>query len=200
MCNVTRNRCNVTRNSQATSLRCKCDRSQSSPLQRTRTMTAFVAWVGVDARAPASIYLALDSRISWPPDKSGIIPRWDFGRKVFASRSHPDLLAYVGDVWFPAIVLGQLVEAIDHGVMFTSRESPEGRFDQIRHAIMQSFAIFRLNSGKSSQLYMPPETRLGSGLSFLYWCCIGLRQTAGGMNRSACPASLARSSCLELAQ
>lgn len=67
------------------------------------SMTAFLSWVGVDHRGPASLYLASDSRISWTDNE---VRSWDRGRKVFACSRTPDVLGYVGDVLFPSLVLG----------------------------------------------------------------------------------------------
>jgi hypothetical protein len=78
-------------------------------------MTILVAWIGVDSRAPASAYIATDSRISW-----GNGDVWDGGRKTFASKKFPDLFGYVGDVAFPSMMLGQFVEALDAGVLCRS--------------------------------------------------------------------------------
>jgi hypothetical protein len=70
-------------------------------------MTSLVSWIGVDSLAPASIYLASDSRISW-----GNRLTWDYSRKLFASRNHPEILGYFGDVLFPSQVLGQLIDLV----------------------------------------------------------------------------------------
>ena len=75
-------------------------------------MTSFVAWVGVDARGPASIYLASDSRISWvDPDKT--FETWDYGRKLFASKKYPEIFGYFGDTLFPSQMLGQVLDLIE---------------------------------------------------------------------------------------
>jgi hypothetical protein len=103
-------------------------------------MTSFVAWIGVDQRGPASIYFASDSRISWEKTQLWDKGRWDSGRKVFATRTQPDLLGYVGDVLFPSLVLGQIVEAIDAGLLYHPDASPMIKFDSIRMAIEQSFS------------------------------------------------------------
>jgi len=97
-------------------------------------MTSFVAWIGIDQRGPASIYLASDSRICW-----GRTQAWNSGRKAFAARTQPDLLGYVGDVVFPSLVLGQLVEAIDAGALYAPGAAPEMKFEIIRSKIENSF-------------------------------------------------------------
>lgn len=74
-------------------------------------MTTLIAWVGVDQRAPASLYIASDSRISWAGE------HWDRGAKTFASPTTPDILGYCGDVIFPALVLPQFVASLGAGLV-----------------------------------------------------------------------------------
>ena len=71
-------------------------------------MTSLLAWIGVDNRGPASAYFASDSRITWHDGSS-----WNYGRKLFACRRYPQILAYCGDVLFPVLTLGQITEMID---------------------------------------------------------------------------------------
>src|SRR2546422_4715158 len=71
-------------------------------------MTTLVAWLGVDSRGPASIYVASDSRITW----GGSTP-WDRGRKLFVCRLRAVLFGYCGEAFFPSQVLGQVAEQID---------------------------------------------------------------------------------------
>jgi hypothetical protein len=94
-------------------------------------MTSLVSWVGIDHRKPASIYIASDSRISW--DAASV---WDSGRKVFASRTRPEIFGYVGDVLFPSLVLGQIADApaspVEEGL-------PEDRFEKISQILRRTF-------------------------------------------------------------
>ncbi len=76
-------------------------------------MTSLVGWVAVDARAPSSLYVASDSRITW----GGPTHRWDQGRKVFACLTKAHLFAYVGAVLFPALALPTITERIDRGLL-----------------------------------------------------------------------------------
>ena len=94
-------------------------------------MTSLVSWIGIDHRRPASIYIASDSRISW-----GVGSVWDFGRKVFASRTRPEIFGYVGDVLFPSLVLGQMA---DEPASSTAQVSPEERFEKISQMVRQTF-------------------------------------------------------------
>ena len=81
-------------------------------------MTTLIAWVGVDQRGPSSLYLASDSRFTW---LEGIT--WDSGCKIFASRTHPALLGYCGDVVFSSISIAQALELIDSDLLFPADAS-----------------------------------------------------------------------------
>lgn len=100
-------------------------------------MTSLVAWIAVDSRAPASIYLASDSRISW-----GTRQTWDYGRKLFASRNYAEILGYFGDVLFPSQVLGQLVYLIDSDLLFSAEDLPANKWLKIVSVVRQSFEAY----------------------------------------------------------
>jgi hypothetical protein len=107
-----------------------------------KVMTTLAALVGADQRGrdlyrPGSLYLASDSRISW--EDQNFTLTWDRGRKLFASSSRPDLLGYVGDVFFPSLVLAQVTSAIDVGAMYPTDASPSERFSLIQKSIKASF-------------------------------------------------------------
>jgi hypothetical protein len=89
-------------------------------------MTLLVAWAGIDTHGPASIYLASDSRISWRG-----AAHFDYGRKVFAFNRWPDILGYCGDVLFPSIVLNQIVDLADAGLLFAQSFSCKQKFQAI---------------------------------------------------------------------
>jgi hypothetical protein len=72
-------------------------------------MTTVTAWVSYDQRAPSGAYIASDSLISTP--SSG----WSSARKTFHSLHHPEVFAYIGDVLFPSLLLGQHVALLDSG-------------------------------------------------------------------------------------
>lgn len=123
-------------------------------------MTAFAAWVGVDQRGPASLYLASDSRISWA---DADFRSWDFGRKVFACTRYPDVVGYVGDVLFPSLVLGQVTALIDAGVLYRPEAGPEERFGQVAAVVRQSFVA--LPPRERRPFWIVYGTRIGRGLS-----------------------------------
>ncbi len=64
---------------------------------------------------------------------------WDFGRKVFSTASGPHLFAYVGDVLFPSLVLGQIASAADQGLLFPDAVDAEDRFAIVRRKLSHTF-------------------------------------------------------------
>lgn len=97
-------------------------------------MTLLVAWIGVDTHGTASAYIAADSRISW-----GDMVNFDHGRKVFAFRQSPDILGYCGDVLFPTMVLSQMVEMGDRGLLFSPTWTCKEKFEAIKEKLVQQF-------------------------------------------------------------
>jgi len=97
-------------------------------------MTLLVSWTGVDTHGTASAYITADSRISWSN-----IGNFDHGRKVFAFRCSPDILGYCGDVVFPTIVLSQIIEMADRGLLFSATSSCKERFEAIKEKLVQQF-------------------------------------------------------------
>jgi hypothetical protein len=113
-------------------------------------MTSLVAWVGVDSRGPASIYLASDSRISWGSNQV-----WDYGRKLFTSKKYPDIFGYYGDVLFPLHALGRVVDLIDADLLLNTKDTPETRLEKIATVVKRSFENY------------PPE-KIVNGFTVVY--------------------------------
>lgn len=97
-------------------------------------MTLLISWVGVDPHGITSAYIAADSRVSW---NDGTI--FDHGRKVFAFRSSPDILGYCGDVLFPTMVLSQITEMANSGLLFSLKATCKDRFEAIKEKLVQQF-------------------------------------------------------------
>jgi hypothetical protein len=97
-------------------------------------MTLLVSWVGVDPHGITSSYISADSRVSW-----GNVATFDHGRKVFAFRLSPDILGYCGDVLFPTMVLSQITEMADHGLLFSPKAPCKERFEAIKEKIVHQF-------------------------------------------------------------
>jgi hypothetical protein len=94
-------------------------------------MTTLVSWIGADSRAPSSVYIATDSRISWD-EKT-----WDFGLKTFASPNTPDVFGYSGDVLFPSLLLAQFCAGLAAGIYEGDWAT---RFRALRQFAEHSFA------------------------------------------------------------
>lgn len=97
-------------------------------------MTLLVSWIGVDTHGTASAYIAADSRVSWSKDVN-----FDHSRKVFAFGHSPDIIGYCGDVLFPTIVLSQITEMADRGLLFSPKASCKDRFEAIKEKLIQQF-------------------------------------------------------------
>ncbi len=83
------------------------------------------------------MYVASDSRISWSGKAT-----YDYGRKVFALRSSPDILGYCGDVLFPTMVLSQIVEMADAGLLFDRDASSEEKIKAIVQKLRYQFSKY----------------------------------------------------------
>lgn len=108
-------------------------------------MTLLVCWAGIDTHGTSSLYMAADSRISWKSPA-----QFDYARKVFAFSNWPDILGYCGDVLFPSIALGQIVELADAGLLFAEDFSPKQKFQAIVDKLNDLFREYpALHSGLS---------------------------------------------------
>lgn len=105
-------------------------------------MTLLLSWLGVDHRRPASLYVASDSRFRW---NNGAI--YDYGKKVFCFKNSPDILGYCGDVIFPTIVLNQIVELGDKGLLFGTEENCDRKFLKIKEYLKKSLSNYPTASG-----------------------------------------------------
>src|SRR4051812_36635979 len=102
-------------------------------------MTTLLAWGAADDHGLTAVYLAADSRISW-----GTNQKWDFGRKVFASKKHPDILGYCGEVSFTTQVLSQVIDMIDNGIIYNNGDNANKKFEKIYNSIKKSFEGYPL--------------------------------------------------------
>lgn len=100
-------------------------------------MTLLVSWIAVDTHGPSSIYICADSRLAW----SGL-GHYDHGRKVFACRHSADIFGYCGDVLFPSMALGQIVEMADTGLLFEPDASPNERSKRVIQKLRYQFSSY----------------------------------------------------------
>lgn len=127
-------------------------------------MTTLISWISVDSRRPSAIYVVTDSRITWGSQ----VRRWDSGRKVFAAPT-PDVFGYCGDVLFPSLVLGQIVDLVTRGILWTGDTDPNDR-----HAVLVEYlrtAFQRRQNAPNQAFTVVHAARQGSGLGgdFLAW-------------------------------
>lgn len=97
-------------------------------------MTLLLSWIGKDSRKISSFYIASDSRISWPGANE-----YDYGRKVFALKNSPDILGYCGDVVYPTIILGQILDMDNDKILFDSKMTNQERSIFLYHEIRKKF-------------------------------------------------------------
>lgn len=100
-------------------------------------MTLLASWIGVDTHGPTSAYIVSDSRISW-----GTRSVFDYGKKVFASSQYPEIFGYAGDVLFPSIVLGQIVEMINCNLLFGKEASCKEKNEAIYHQLCYALSKY----------------------------------------------------------
>ncbi|WP_374163843.1 hypothetical protein [Arcticibacter sp. MXS-1] len=104
-------------------------------------MTLLATWVGVDnskfGYRPSAIYITTDSQFS-----TSIKETFSEGRKTFAMLKHPDIFGYCGDVLFPTIVIGQLIDEADRGLLFKSNCSVEEKASIVFEAIKNAISVY----------------------------------------------------------
>jgi hypothetical protein len=129
-------------------------------------MTSLVAWIAVDQHAPSAFYMASDSRISWGSANA----RWDAGRKLFACVRHPDIFGFTGEVVFPSLVLGQIIEAADTDLIFDKNDSSNERHAKFVDAVTTSFGRRHNAPDENFQILHASRQGVGPNAQFTLWC------------------------------
>jgi hypothetical protein len=127
-------------------------------------MTTLVSWIGVDSRSPSSVYIASDSRISWGPHQV-----WDHGRKVFASSRYPDIWGYCGDVLFPSLVMGQIVDSIDALAILEANDVADRKHNKVVTALKMAFATYPASEKRSFSILHCSRNCEGMESEFFAW-------------------------------
>lgn len=97
-------------------------------------MTSFAACIAFDSRAPSSLYFISDSRITWNiTDKI-----WNSGRKTFSAKNTPDIFGYVGCAFLPTVIISQIVEQLDLGLICSSAAESDYRHSRILKSLKRS--------------------------------------------------------------
>jgi len=110
-------------------------------------MTLLLSWIGKDSRKTSSVYIASDSRFSWNPTK-----RYDYGRKVFALKKSPDILGYCGDVLYPTIILNQILEMDNDGLLFPTNTKNIERINIVFEEITKRFDTYPVDIAMRNSL------------------------------------------------
>jgi hypothetical protein len=85
---------------------------------------------------------------------------------VFASRSAPDLLGYVGQVLFPSQALPQIIDLIDTELLFAQRANPEVKCRAIFQTIRNQFQAYPVDRNHSFTIIYCTRHGLGLQSSF----------------------------------
>ncbi len=99
-------------------------------------MTLLLSWIGRDSRKISSFYIASDSRFTWTKST-----KFDYGRKVFALTNSPDILGYCGDVFYPTLILNQILDMDRDKILFkpgiSNQEKSNILFEEIQKKFTQ---------------------------------------------------------------
>lgn len=120
-------------------------------------MTTLISWIAVDERQPSAIYLASDSRFTWPNKR-----HWNVGKKLYASTRHPEIFGFCGDVLFSAQVLDKLCNKIDFEHVLSSEVVFENKLEIVRAFISESFASYPREAREHFEIQY--ISRSGSGM------------------------------------
>lgn len=107
-------------------------------------MTSLLVWFASDVKTsagsfvPASVYIASDSRVTWDDGRTA----WDRGKKVFTSATSPEIFGYCGDTRFAALVISQVVGAIDAGYLFHPDDSAQTKLLKVEQMIGMAWDTF----------------------------------------------------------
>ena len=97
-------------------------------------MTSLAIALSVDQRGPCALYIITDSRITWGDAAN----KWDSGKKTFASSRFPDVFGYCGDAFFPPMMLSQIIEQLDAGLLCGDDATADTRTEAISSALALS--------------------------------------------------------------
>lgn len=133
-------------------------------------MTSLLVWFASDVKTsggtfvPASVYIASDSRVTWDKGHTA----WDRGKKVFASATSPEIFGYCGDTRIAALVLSQVVGAIDAGYLFHPHDSAQTKLFKVKQLIGMAWKTFP-QQHLLCETSIVQVTREGSNVASRFW-------------------------------
>jgi hypothetical protein len=133
-------------------------------------MTSLLVWFASDVKTsggtfvPASVYIASDSRVTWDEGRTA----WDRGKKVFASATSPEIFGYCGDTRLAALVISQVVGAIDAGYLFHSDDTAQTKLSKVKQLIGMAWETFP-KQHLFCETGIVHLTREGSNVASRFW-------------------------------
>lgn len=133
-------------------------------------MTSLLVWFASDVKTsagtfvPASVYIAADSRVTWDEGRTA----WDRGKKVFTSATSPEIFGYCGDTRFAALVISQVVGAIDAGYLFHPDDDVQAKLSKVQQVIAMAWETFP-EQHLQYETSIVHLTREGSNVSARFW-------------------------------
>ena len=146
-----------------------------------QVVTSLACWLGVDSRAPSSIYLVSDSRVT-SVDGTRIATQ----QKVFTSAASPDCFVFSGDVAVPAAVLNRV-----------SRDATTPKTAAGRHCRLVEATSADFGSALSREFEILHASRDGEGIGTRFYLWRTSFAPVSGMNDL--PEALPTDSVLALA-
>ena len=64
---------------------------------------------------------------------------WDSGQKLFVSSRFPDIFGYCGDVQFPTLVLRQIIDRVDQGLLLADNATAFQRNQTIAEELNKAY-------------------------------------------------------------
>ena len=105
-------------------------------------MTLLVSWFAKDNHGVTSAYIMSESRLSLIENNNTKKHFYDSCRKVFASEKYPDIIGYCGDVLFPSLVINQLLQIIDKGLLFKDSDNAKKRYKIFKDKLISEFLVY----------------------------------------------------------
>jgi hypothetical protein len=124
-----------------------------------------MGWISFDQRDASAFHLVSDSRITWGSSEK----LWNGGRKVFACKTIPDVFGYCMDVLYPSLVLGQIVDAIDGGLLFRQETTAEQKHQIFLDRLRESHSLGVNAEFREYRIFHITRIGLGLGCSFKAW-------------------------------
>lgn len=133
-------------------------------------MTTLIIWAGVDTHGQSSLNMASDSRITFTD--GGV--QWDQAQKVYAMKSQPIVMGFVGDVMFPWTALSTVASRIEQSFYGSDTKTV---VESVVVAIRQLWDEYPTRAKADTEIYI--GFRIGEGIT----CRFSLVQLQGSKDQ-----------------